>query len=144
MRLTTSPVMPCSGESNGSAALVTVRAFRATHKSAFAWRSFPPAKRRRGECRIQKQLPFRCILARCPPDPSWWPWSRTAILNAVMIPTPEIIRFYYAPSTRLAQAIFWGEYDETFNAERSGVFEEGVVKVHLRRCNHNGFRLSCK
>jgi hypothetical protein len=23
----------------------TIRAFRATHKSAFAWRSFPPAKR---------------------------------------------------------------------------------------------------
>ena len=45
MRLTTSPVMPCSGESNGSAALVTIRAFRATHNSAFAWRSFPPAKR---------------------------------------------------------------------------------------------------
>jgi len=71
-----------------------------------------------------------------------WPDVRRTLLvaveqdgdpYAVMIPTPEIIRFYYAPSTRLAQAIFWGEYDETFNAERSGVFEEGVVKVHLRR-----------
>ena len=38
---------------------------------------------------------------------------------AVMIPTAEIIRFYYAPSTRLAQALFWGEYGEAFNAERS-------------------------
>src|SRR5215471_14847929 len=26
-----------------------------------------------------------------------------------------------------------GEYSETFNAERSGVLEEGVVKIHLRR-----------
>jgi hypothetical protein len=52
---------------------------------------------------------------------------------AVMIPTAEIIRFYYAPSTRLAQALFWGEYNDTFNAERSGIFEEGVVRVHLRR-----------
>ena len=51
---------------------------------------------------------------------------------AVMIPTAEIIRFYYATSTRLAQALFWGEYDQTFNAERSGVFDEGV-RVHLRR-----------
>ena len=50
-----------------------------------------------------------------------------------MIPTAEIIRFYYATSTRLAQALFWGEYDQTFNAERSGIFEEGVVRVHLRR-----------
>jgi hypothetical protein len=48
-----------------------------------------------------------------------------------MIPTAEIIRFYYAPSTRLAQALFWGEYGATFNAERSGVLEEGVVRVHL-------------
>jgi len=52
---------------------------------------------------------------------------------AVMMPTTEIIRFYYAPSTRLAQALFWGEYGETFNAERSGVLEEGVVRVHLRQ-----------
>jgi hypothetical protein len=37
---------------------------------------------------------------------------------AVMIPTAEVIRFYYATSTRLAQALFWGEYDQTFNAER--------------------------
>ncbi len=52
---------------------------------------------------------------------------------AVMVPTAEIIRFYYAPSTRLAQALFWGEYKETFNVEQSGIFEEGVVRVHLRR-----------
>jgi hypothetical protein len=52
---------------------------------------------------------------------------------AVIVPTAEIIRFYYGPSTRLAQALFWGEYHNMFNAERSGVFEEGVVKVHLRR-----------
>ena len=52
---------------------------------------------------------------------------------SVMVPTAEIIRFYYGPSTRLAQALFWGEYDGMFNADRSGVFQEGVVKVHLRR-----------
>ncbi len=52
---------------------------------------------------------------------------------AVMVPTAEIIRFYYAPSTRLAQALFWGEYKDTFDAERSGVLEDGLVKVHLRR-----------
>src|SRR5271166_6240898 len=32
---------------------------------------------------------------------------------------------------RLAQALFWGEYNETFSAGRSGVFEEGVVKSAL-------------
>jgi hypothetical protein len=71
-----------------------------------------------------------------------WPYVRRTLLvameqdgdpYAVMIPTPEIIRFYYAPSTRLAQVLFWGEYNETFNADRSGVFEEGTVRVHLRR-----------
>jgi hypothetical protein len=50
---------------------------------------------------------------------------------AVMVPTAEIIRFYYGPSTRLAQALFWGEYHNMFNADRSGVFKEGVVRVHL-------------
>jgi hypothetical protein len=44
-----------------------------------------------------------------------WPSVRRTLLvameqdgdpYAVMIPTPEIIRFYYAPSTRLAQALF--------------------------------------
>jgi hypothetical protein len=53
--------------------------------------------------------------------------------HAVMVPTAEIIRFYYGPSTRLAQALFWGEYQNMFNADRSGVFKEGVVRVHLRR-----------
>ena len=52
---------------------------------------------------------------------------------AVMVPTAEIIRFYYGPSTRLAQALFWGEYHNMFNADRSGVFAGGVVRVHLRR-----------
>ena len=71
-----------------------------------------------------------------------WPDVRRTLLvaveqngdpYAVMIPTLEVIRFSYAPSTRLAQALFWGEYNETFSAGRSGVFEEGVVRVHLRR-----------
>ncbi len=71
-----------------------------------------------------------------------WPHVRRTLLvsveqsgdpYAVMVPTAELIRFYYAPSTRLAQALFWGEYKNTFDIERSGVFEEGAVKVHLRR-----------
>ena len=174
MRSTTSPMMPCSGESNGSAALVTIRAFRATHKSAFAWRSFPPAKRIRSSARSRSSqtkrtvsigvglLPYISIASvwqqrrpvitdlaasrhRLTIDTSScrmvalgdvasvisrssylfgasWPDVRRTLLvaveqdgdpYAVMIPTPEIIRFYYAPSTRLAQAVFWGEYDAT-------------------------------
>ena len=71
-----------------------------------------------------------------------WPHVRRTLLvtveqsgdpYAVMVPTTELIRFYFAPSTRLAQALFWGEYKNTFDAERSGVLEEGAVKVHLRR-----------
>ena len=71
-----------------------------------------------------------------------WPHVRETLLVAieqdgdpfgVLVPTAEIIRFYYASSTRLAQSLFWGEYGETFNAERSGVLEEGVVRIHLRR-----------
>jgi hypothetical protein len=71
-----------------------------------------------------------------------WPHVRETLLMvqeqdgdpfALMVPTAEIIRFYYASSTRLAQGLFWGEYSQTFNAERSGVLEEGVVRIHLRR-----------
>jgi len=71
-----------------------------------------------------------------------WPHVRRTLLvtieqggdpYAVMVPTAELIRFYYAPSTRLAQAVFWGEYKDTFDAERSGVFEDRSVRVHLRR-----------
>src|SRR5258708_38973994 len=65
--------------------------------------------------------------------PSWLPWNKMETPYAVMVPTAEIIRFYYGPSTRLAQALFWGEYHNMFNADRSGVFKEGVVRVHLRR-----------
>jgi hypothetical protein len=42
---------------------------------------------------------------------------------AVIIPTTEIVRFYDATSTRLAHALSWGEYNQAFNAERSGVFK---------------------
>jgi hypothetical protein len=71
-----------------------------------------------------------------------WPHVRRTLLvgveqdgdpYAVMVPTAELVRFYYAPSTRLAQALFWGEYKDTFDAERSGVYDDGAVKVHLRR-----------
>ena len=44
------------GESNGSAGLVTARAFRAIQKSTFAWRSFPPAKRIRS---ARNRVPFK-------------------------------------------------------------------------------------
>src|SRR5215469_15240746 len=52
-----------------------------------------------------------------------WPHVRETLLVveeqdgdpfALMVPTAEIIRFYYASSMRLAQALFWGEYSETF------------------------------
>ena len=69
-----------------------------------------------------------------------WPHVRETLLViqeqdgdpfAVMMPTTEIIRFYYAPSTRLAQALFWGEYGETFNAERSSI----PAAVRSQACN---------
>ena len=75
-----------------------------------------------------------------------WPDVRRTLLMAVeqdgdpfavMVPTAEIIRFITPPSTRLAQALFWGEYKDTFDAERSGVLEDGLVKVHLRRWLEN-------
>jgi hypothetical protein len=50
-----------------------------------------------------------------------------------MIPTAEIIRFYYAPSTRLAQALFWGEYSEMFNAERPGSVRGVLSNEHPYR-----------
>jgi len=40
--------------------------------------------------------------------------------------TPFLMTPSSGESTRLAQALFWGEYGETFNVERSGVLEEGV------------------
>ena len=46
-----------------------------------------------------------------------------------MVPTAELIRFYYAPSMRLAQGLFWGEYIDTFDSERSGVF--GIPELFM-------------
>jgi hypothetical protein len=40
---------------------------------------------------------------------------------AVLVPTAEIIRFYYAPSTRLAQALFWGEYNDASADQRDPI-----------------------
>ena len=51
---------------------------------------------------------------------------------AVIIPTIELIRFYYGSSTRLAQALFWGRYHNTFNCEKSGDLGEGNHRIHLR------------
>src|SRR6202051_3456350 len=47
-----------------------------------------------------------------------------ALATIRAFPAAEIIRFYYGPSTRLAQALFWGEYHNMFNADRSDVFKE--------------------
>ena len=52
---------------------------------------------------------------------------------ATIIPVMELIRFYYAPSTRLAQALFWGEYHKSFDNEKTGFLDEGLYRVHLRR-----------
>ena len=52
---------------------------------------------------------------------------------ALIIPVIEIIRFYFASSTRLAQAFFWGEFAASYNAERSGFQADGSFKLHLRR-----------
>jgi hypothetical protein len=74
---------------------------------------------------------LRGLLATCPGETLLLAIEQDGDPFGVLVPTAEIVRFYYAPSTRLAQALFWGEYGETFNAERSGVLEEGVVRVHL-------------
>lgn len=50
----------------------------------------------------------------------------------VIIPVSELIRFYYAPSTRLAQALFWHEYHASFNNEKSGFIGDGLYRLHLR------------
>ena len=188
----------CSGESNGSAALLATRASRATPQSTLAWRRFLLARRirsARDRALLQTKttvkvgvglLPYISIASvwrrqrpvltdvagyrhrlhidtsTCrtialddvstgayaiprnsyPFGSSWSSVRRTLLVAvegdgdpyAVLVPTAEIIRFYYAPSTRLAQALFWGDYyRDTFDAEQSGVVEEGVVKIHLRR-----------
>ncbi|MDP3512226.1 MAG: hypothetical protein Q8S20_05695 [Sulfuritalea sp.] len=51
---------------------------------------------------------------------------------AVIIPTIELIRFYYGASTRLAQELFWGRYHNTFNYEKSGDLGDGVHRIHLK------------
>lgn len=51
---------------------------------------------------------------------------------AVIIPTIELIRFYYGASTRLAQELFWGRYHSTFNYEKSGDLGAGTHRIHLR------------
>jgi len=60
-----------------------------------------------------------------------WPHVRRTLLVAMERdgdPYAVMVRFYYGSSTRLAQALFFGEYDGPFNADRSGVFQEGVVR----------------
>ncbi|MDP1734456.1 MAG: hypothetical protein Q8L44_08845 [Sulfuritalea sp.] len=52
---------------------------------------------------------------------------------AVLIPVIELIRFYYASSTRLAQALFWGVYAESINPEKCGQISEGPYRIHLRK-----------
>ncbi|MCX7168439.1 MAG: hypothetical protein NTV11_19495 [Rhodocyclales bacterium] len=52
---------------------------------------------------------------------------------AVLIPVTELIRFYYASSTRLAQALFWGVYAESINPKKCGQISEGPYRIHLRK-----------
>lgn len=52
---------------------------------------------------------------------------------AVLVPVVELIRFYYASSTRLAQALFWGEYANSINPEKCGQLIAGPYRVHLRK-----------
>lgn len=51
---------------------------------------------------------------------------------AVIIPTIELIRFYFGASTRLAQALFWGHYHNTFKYEKSGDLGDGIHRIHLK------------
>ncbi len=52
---------------------------------------------------------------------------------ALLFPVTELIRFYYASSTRLAQAFFWGEYANSINVEKCGPIRDDLYRVHLRR-----------
>lgn len=52
---------------------------------------------------------------------------------AVLVPVIEIIRFYYASSTRLSQAFFWGELSRSINSEKSGRLDNDLFRVHLRK-----------
>ncbi|MDO8932342.1 MAG: hypothetical protein Q7U97_08120 [Rhodocyclaceae bacterium] len=52
---------------------------------------------------------------------------------AILIPVIELIRFYYASSTRLAQAFFWGEYAKSINVEKCGPIKDDLYRIHLRR-----------
>jgi hypothetical protein len=55
----------------------------------------------------------------------------------LLIPTIELIRFYYTPSTRLAQAFFWGDYERSINLDKSGLLGDGLYRVHLRKHIHD-------
>jgi hypothetical protein len=99
---------PSSGESIGLAALRKMRVFQANRSSTFVWRGFPSAKR----------IPYGDLTANYNGIPRSYyrfgasrPHVRESLLViqeqdgdpfAVMMPTTEIIRFYYAPSARLA------------------------------------------
>lgn len=71
-----------------------------------------------------------------------WPFAATTQFAAievngdpyaVLIPVIELIRFYYASSTRLSQALFWGEYAKSINSQRCGQIVDGPYRVHLRK-----------
>lgn len=53
------------------------------------------------------------------------------------MPVNEIIRFYYATSTRLAQAFFWGEFRRSVDASKCGPGPSGIYHVHLRKWMYN-------
>lgn len=71
-----------------------------------------------------------------------WPFAATTQLvaievdgdpYAILIPVVELIRFYYATSTRLSQALFWGDYSKSINAKKCGQIVDGPYRVHLRK-----------
>src|ERR1700674_978420 len=53
----------CSGVSNGSAALATIRAFPASPRSMFVWRSSPKARRTRS---AHERVPLGVAIRSCP------------------------------------------------------------------------------
>jgi hypothetical protein len=59
-------------------------------------------------------------------EPSWSPWSRTVSLCSDVSDSGNhsvLLR----PVNAARSSALLGEYDGTFNADRSGVFQEGVV-----------------
>jgi hypothetical protein len=94
-----------------------------------------------GRADEQPTTPFPETLPFRPPGhmsaaPSWSPWSRTVIpmhdgsgsFSFVCFFTHSVL---LRPVKAARPSALLGEDDSTFNADRSGVLQEGVLKVHL-------------